>query len=122
MPPNFDDLGKACRDVFSKGFNLGVFRISSRQTTCSGIMVKSDIAHTFENGAPTLIGAIERQYKFPSTRFTWVNRCYSNNFLFSGLSCQDKIATGVKVGVEIIWSLNTGYKINQSNTAIFTAF
>uniref|UniRef100_A0A452QFP8 Uncharacterized protein n=1 Tax=Ursus americanus TaxID=9643 RepID=A0A452QFP8_URSAM len=35
--PTYCDLGKATKDVFNKGYGLGMVKIDLRTTSCSGV-------------------------------------------------------------------------------------
>jgi len=63
-PPTYSDLGKSAKDVFSKGYNFGLFKLECKSTTSGGVEINSGGTHSLEDGKVT--GSLETKYKVPS--------------------------------------------------------
>ncbi|MEQ2229354.1 hypothetical protein ILYODFUR_018004 [Ilyodon furcidens] len=40
VPPSYSDLGKAAKDIFSKGYGFGVVKLDLKTKSQSGVMVR----------------------------------------------------------------------------------
>jgi len=107
-PPTYGDLGKACRDVFSKGFHFGIFKLDCKSTTCGGVEINSGGTHTFEDAK--VFGSLETKYKVPAYGLTFSEKWNTDNNLITDITCQDKIAPGVKAQIEATFNPETGKK------------
>jgi voltage-dependent anion channel protein 2 len=107
-PPSYSDLGKACRDVFTKGYHFGLFKVDVKTATCGGVDISTGGTHTFESAK--VFGNLETKYKWPAYGITAVEKWNTDNVLVTEVSCQDKIAPGLKVTVEGTFSPDSGKK------------
>ncbi|KAF4530661.1 hypothetical protein B566_EDAN004900 [Ephemera danica] len=62
-PPTYGDLGKSARDIFGKGYHLGVFKLDLKTKTPSGIEFSSGGSHSTDTGKVS--GNLETKYKKP---------------------------------------------------------
>jgi len=107
-PPTYGDLGKACKDVFNKGFYFGLFKLDCKSTTNGGVDINSGGTHTFEEGKVN--GSLETKYKVPNYGLTFTEKWNTDNILSTEIACQDKVAPGLKLAVETQFSPDTGKK------------
>lgn len=107
-PPSFSDLGKACRDVFHKGYHLGMVKLDCRSTTCGGVDISSGGHHTFEEGK--VFGNLETKYKVPKYGLTFTEKWNTDNHLHTEVACQDKIAPGLKLALDGTFVPDSGKK------------
>jgi len=110
-PPSYADLGKACRDIFSKGYHFGLFKLDCKTTTCGGVEISSGGHHTFEEGK--VFGNLETKYKWPNYGVTMTEKWNTDNVLVTELTCQDKLAPGVKLAVEGNFAPDSGKKTGK---------
>jgi len=107
-PPSYADLGKACRDVFNKGYNFGVFKLNCKTSTVGGVDISTGGHHSFEEGK--VFGDLETKYKWPAHGLTITEKWNTNNLLVTEITCQDKIAPGAKLAVEGNFNPDSGKK------------
>jgi hypothetical protein len=107
-PPRFADLGKPCVDIFENGYNFGTFQLNTSQRTCGGVGIKTKLSHAFEDA--TFDGSLETSLRLPQFGLTYISKWLSTGYIFNGLSIQDKIVCGLKVGIDTLWSPDTGDK------------
>jgi len=107
-PPTYADLGKASRDVFGKGYHFGIFKLDCKSTTNGGVEINSGGTHTLDEGKVS--GSLETKYKVPSYGLTFSEKWNTDNILVTELTCQDKIAPGVKAVLEAAFNPDSGKK------------
>jgi len=113
-PPTYGDLGKACRDVFNKGYHFGLFKLDCKSTTAGGVEVNSGGTHTFEEGK--CFGSLETKYKVPAYGLTFTEKWNTENELVTEISCQDKITPGLKLALEGQFNPDSGKKSGKLKT------
>ncbi|CAK9296883.1 unnamed protein product [Gordionus sp. m RMFG-2023] len=115
-PPAYLDLGKDARDLFTKGFFFNLFKLESKSKT------KSNVEFTFSGNSnidtKTVAGFLETKYKWKDYGTTIKEKWSTDNLLLTDISCEDYLMKGVKIGMETLFSPNTGKK----NAFIKTAF
>jgi len=107
-PPTYGDLGKSSRDVFGKGYHFGIFKLDCKSTTIGGVEINSGGTHTLDEGK--VFGSLETKYKVPSYGLTFTEKWNTQNNLVTELTCQDKIAPGVKAVLEGTFNPDSGKK------------
>jgi len=107
-PPVYTDLGKSCRDVFSKGYHFGMFKLDCKSKTGSGVELNSGGSHTFESGK--VFGNLETKYKVKEYGLTFSEKWNTDNVLATEISCEDKISPGLKIALETLFSPDSGKK------------
>jgi len=105
-PPTYGDLGKACRDIFNKGYHFGLFKLDCKTTTVGGVDISSGGTHSFDQGR--VFGNLETKYKWPAYGVTLSEKWNTDNVIVTEINCQDKLAPGVKIGVEGTFSPASG--------------
>lgn len=61
VPSSYSDLGKNARDLFSKGFNYGFFKLEAKTKTQSNVEFKANGNSNHDSGK--VVGALETKYK-----------------------------------------------------------
>lgn len=107
-PPSYSDLGKATKDIFNKGYHFGIFKLNCKTTTVGGVDISTGGTHAFDEGKVN--GDLETKYKWPKYGVTLTEKWNTDNLLVTEISCQDKLAPGAKVGVEGVFSPESGKK------------
>jgi hypothetical protein len=107
-PPSFDDLGKAARDLFNKGYNHGFLKFDSTTVTGnkSNVQFKTGAAHSLTS--QKLAGNLEVQYKDPEHGFTVTEKWNTDNVIGSVFEVNDQFARGLKV------TLDTSFNVASS--------
>jgi len=107
-PPTYADLGKSTRDIFSKGYHFGLFKLSCKASTLSGVDISTGGTHSLDEGK--VFGDLETKYKFPAYGITLTEKWNTDNLLVTEVSCADKFVEGGKLAVEGIFAPETGKK------------
>lgn len=105
-PPPFADLGKPVRDLFSKGFNFGVLKVDARAKTKSGIDLSSSCSSTI--GAGQFVGTVDAKHKIKDYGLTVMGKWKTDNEITTELTLQDKIAEGLKLSADAVFSQAKG--------------
>lgn len=107
-PPSYSDLGKQARDVFSKGYHFGLWKLDCKSKTSSGIEFNTSGQSNADSGK--VIGSLETKYKISDYGLTLTERWNTDNTLFTEVACQDKILEGLKLAFEGTFIPQTGNK------------
>lgn len=107
-PPTYGDLGKASRDLFSKGYHFGLFKLSCKTSTVGGVDISTGGHHSLDEGK--VFGDLETKYKWPQYGLTLTEKWNTNNLLVTEIACQDKLTKGSKVSVEGVFAPESGKK------------
>ena len=94
--PTFADLGKDCRDLFSKCYHVGLFKIIAKNETCHGVEVKATGTHKIED--KTAVGDVEMKACYPIPGLCSVHNWDTENNLKSEVSMKN-VFPGGKVSV-----------------------
>jgi len=105
-PPTYGDLGKSARDIFSKGYHFGLFKLNCKASTVGGVDISTGGTHSFDEGKVN--GDLETKYKWPKYGVTLTEKWNTDNVLTTEVSCQDKIAPGAKLAVEGVFNPDSG--------------
>jgi voltage-dependent anion channel protein 2 len=49
-PPSYSDLGKQARDVFGKGYHLGVLKLDAKTKTSTGVEFSNEVNFNQDSG------------------------------------------------------------------------
>lgn len=107
-PPTYGDLGKACRDVFTKGYTFGLFKLDCKTTTTGGLEINSGGNHKFDDGK--VFATLDTKYKVPDYGLTFTEKWTTENILTTEIANQDKIAPGLKLAIETSFAPDSGNK------------
>lgn len=114
-PPTYSDLGKAARDLFSKGFNYGYFKVDCKTKTESGVKFTTKGSHSTDTGK--MNGELETEYKFDDYGLTFKEKWNTDNILATEISIEDQIAKGLKLSFDTSFAPQTGKKSGKIKTA-----
>jgi len=107
-PPSYADLGKSARDLFSKGYHFGIFKLNCKTATVGGVEVSTGGTHSLDEGK--VFGDLETKYKWPQHGLTLTEKWNTDNLLVTEISCQDKVMPGSKLSMEGSFSPDSGKK------------
>ncbi|CAL8143752.1 unnamed protein product [Orchesella dallaii] len=106
--PTFSELGKECKDLFQKGYHIGLFKINVKNTTCHGIEVTTSGTHTIDDKSGK--GEVQIKAKYPQAPgLATTTRWDTENIYTNEISFQDPIPGG-KVGLNLRLNGDTGAK------------
>jgi len=94
-PPAFGDLGKAARDVFGKGYTVGVVKLDVKAKSDSGVEFNTSGVHVPASGKVS--ASLETKYKCSDHGVTMSETWNSDNTLSTDISVEDKLAKGLKL-------------------------
>nr|pir porin - fruit fly (Drosophila melanogaster) [Drosophila melanogaster]prf//2210287A porin [Drosophila melanogaster] len=106
-PPSYSDLGKQARDIFSKGYNFGLWKLDLKTKTSSGIEFNTAGHSNQESGK--VFGSLETKYKVKDYGLTLTEKWNTDNTLFTEVAVQDQLLEGLKLSLEatLLLSLET---------------
>jgi len=107
-PPTYGDLGQACRDVFTKGYNFGLFKIDCKSTTSNGLEINAGGNHKFDDGK--VFASLDTKYKVNDYGLTFTEKWTTNNILTTEVACLDKLTPGLKLALETSFAPDSGKK------------
>lgn len=114
VPPNFSDLGKKARDLFSKGYNYGLFKIEAKTKTSTGVEFTANGNSNHESGK--VVGALETKYKWKEYGLTVLEKWNTDNTLGTEISIEDQLIKGLKLSFDTQFAPQTGKKSGQIKT------
>ncbi|XP_037943972.1 voltage-dependent anion-selective channel-like [Teleopsis dalmanni] len=107
-PPSYVDIGSWARNVLTKGYHFGLWKIMCNAKTTAGLDLNSTGYSKEDDGK--VFGQLDSKYVIPDYGLTLIEKWNTDNKLFAEVSCSDKIAEGVKVGIKGSYELNTREK------------
>jgi len=107
-PASYADLGKSARDIFSKGYNYGVYKAEVKTKTASGVEFTTNGSSDHENGR--FVGNLETKYKWKDYGLTLNEKWNTDNTLASELSVEDQVVKGLKLSLDTKFAPQTGKK------------
>jgi len=115
IPPSYADLGKAARDIFSKGYNHGVWKLDAKAKTNSGVnFTTSGVANT-DTGK--VFGSLETKYNWNEYGITFLEKWNTDNVLTSEITIEDQLVKGLKLAFDTSFQPATGKKSGKVKTA-----
>ncbi|XP_059176652.1 voltage-dependent anion-selective channel protein 2-like isoform X2 [Physella acuta] len=114
-PPSYSDLGKAARDVFSKGFNWGFFKLDAKTKTQSNVEFKASLSSNRDTGKVS--GSLETKYKWTDYGITFTEKWNTDNVLNTEIKIEDQIAEGLELTFDTSFAPQTGKKSGKIKTA-----
>jgi len=105
-PPTYADLGKAARDLFNKGYNVGFLKLehTSKAGQNKEVEFKTQAAHNILAGK--MGGSLDVKYKLAAYGVTLTEKWNTDNTLGTVIEVQDKLAKGVKLTLDSSYSPN----------------
>lgn len=114
-PPSYNDLGKQARDVFSKGYHFGLWKLDCKTKTKSGIEFNTSGHSSQDSGK--VFGALETKYKINDYGLTLTEKWTTDNTLFTEAAVQDQLVEGLKLALEGTFAPQSGDKDGKIKVA-----
>jgi hypothetical protein len=108
QPPVFADLGKSARDLFSKGYNYGVYKVEAKTKTSSGI--EFTVNGSSNHDTKKFVGNLETKYKWPEYGITLNEKWNTDNTFGTEVTVEDKLLKGLKLSFDTQFVPQTGKK------------
>jgi len=105
-PPLFADLGKSARDVFTKGYNFGFYKLDGTTRTAAGVEFKSGFSHNVTSNKA--FGSLDIKYKIPKQGVTLTEKWNTDNTLITEVAIDDKFAKGLKTVLDSTFTVPVG--------------
>jgi len=115
VPPSYADLGKAARDLFSKGFNYGFYKLESNTTTKNGISFKLTGSQNHDSNSTS--GGLETKYKCKDYGLTFTEKWNTDNTLGTEVTIEDQLVKGLKLTFDTQFAPQTGKKSGKVKSA-----
>jgi voltage-dependent anion channel protein 2 len=114
-PPTYGDLGKQARDVFAKGYHVGLVKLECKTKTTSGMDFTVSGSSNQDNGKVN--GALETKYKVKEYGMTLTEKWNTDNTLATEISIEDQLAKGLKLTFDSSFAPQTGSKSGRVKSA-----
>jgi len=108
VPPSYADLGKAARDLFSKGYNYGQYKVEAKTKTAAGVEFTTNGSSDHENGR--FVGNVESKYNWKDYGLTFNEKWNTDNTLAVEVSVEDQVVKGLKLSADTKFAPQTGKK------------
>lgn len=115
VPPSYGDLGKAAKDLFSKGFNYGSYKVEAKTKSPAGVEFKTNGSTNHDSGKFT--GTLETKYHCTDTGIDFVEKWNTDNTLGTEITMENNLAKGLKLTFEGSFAPQTGKKSGKIKTA-----
>jgi len=112
-PPFYADLGKASRDVFSKGYNFGHLRAD---VTCKSGDFEFKTNCIQNIGTGKLFGGIDVKYKVPNQGITLSEKWNTDNVLSTECVIDEKLLKGSKIIIDSAYAPYVGKRSGKIKT------
>jgi len=114
-PPTYADLGKSARDLFSKSYNYGFFKLECKTKTSKGVSITTSGSSNSDTGK--VAGSLETKYKWEEYGMTFSEKWNTDNILATEITVEDQIAKGLKVSFDTSFAPQTGKRSGKIKTA-----
>lgn len=108
IPPSYSDLGKSARDLFSKGYNYGFYKLEAKTKTDVGAEFTSNLNSSHDSGKVN--GSLETKYKCSEYGLTFKEKWTTDNVLSVDVSFEDLFTKGLKLSFDTSFAPQTGKK------------
>merc|ERR1712156_1085266 len=113
-PPSYSDLGKNAKDVFSKGYNWGFFKLDGKSKTAKGVEFKTTLNSNRDTGK--VAGNLETKYKWSEYGLTFTEKWNTENVLNTEIKIEDQLADGLELAFNTSFAPQTGKKSGSVKT------
>ncbi|XP_041365038.1 voltage-dependent anion-selective channel protein 2-like [Gigantopelta aegis] len=113
-PPGYGDLGKSARDLFSKGYNYGFWKLEAKTKTESGVEFTTSGSSSSDTGKVS--GSLETKYKWSDYGLTFTEKWDTDNVLKTEITIEDQLAKGLKLAFDTSFAPQTGKKSGKIKT------
>ncbi|XP_054895802.1 voltage-dependent anion-selective channel protein 3 isoform X2 [Poeciliopsis prolifica] len=108
VPPVYSDLGKAAKDIFSKGFGYGVVKLDIKTKSMNGVEFITSGNSNTDTGKS---GAhLESKYNVNKLGLSFNQKWTSDNTLTMDVTMEDQLVKGLKLGLDTLFVPSTGKK------------
>jgi len=114
-PPSYSDLGKAAKDLFSKGYNFGFWKVEAKSKTNSGVEFTTGGSQSSDTGK--LNGSLETKYKCSDHGLTFKEKWNTDNVIFTEVAIEDQLCKGLKLEFNTSFAPQTGKKSGKIKTS-----
>ncbi|XP_051869293.1 voltage-dependent anion-selective channel protein 1 [Pristis pectinata] len=114
VPPAYADLGKAARDVFTKGYGFGLVKLDLKTKSENGLEFTS--AGSANMDTAKVAGSLETKYKWVDYGLTFTEKWNTDNILGTEITIEDQLLKGLKIGFDSSFAPNTGKKSGKIKT------
>lgn len=114
IPPSYGDLGKSAKDLFSKGFNYGTYKVETKTKSVTGTEFKVNGSQNHDS--QKFSGSLETKYKCSDYGVTLVEKWNTDNTLGAELTVEDQLVKGLKMTFEGQFAPQTGKKSAKIKT------
>uniref|UniRef100_A0A4W5RCI7 Non-selective voltage-gated ion channel VDAC3 n=1 Tax=Hucho hucho TaxID=62062 RepID=A0A4W5RCI7_9TELE len=114
VPPAYSDLGKAAKDIFSKGYGFGIVKLDLKTKAQSGVEFATSGSSNTDTGKAA--GNLETKYKVKELGLSFNQKWNTDNTLTTEVSIEDQLAKGLKLALDTSFVPNTGKKSAKLKT------
>uniref|UniRef100_A0A8C1Q4H4 Non-selective voltage-gated ion channel VDAC3 n=1 Tax=Cyprinus carpio TaxID=7962 RepID=A0A8C1Q4H4_CYPCA len=124
VPPAYSDLGKAAKDIFSKGYGFGIVKLDLKTKSQNGVEFNASGSNNTDTGKAG--GSLETKYKMKDLGLSLNQKWNTDNMLSTEVSVEDQLVQGLKVALDTSFvpntskrsgKLKTGYKCDLVNVS-----
>jgi len=115
VPPSYSDLGKKARDLFSKGFNYGNYKLEAKTKTKNGVEFTTNGNSSHDSGK--VGGSLETKYEWSDYGLKFTEKWDTDNVLGTEITIEDQIAKGLKLSFDTSFAPQSGKKSGKVKTA-----
>ncbi|CAG0879971.1 unnamed protein product [Cyprideis torosa] len=94
-PPLYFDLGKLCRELFTKGYHFGQLRLDYRTRSEAGVDFNATAVHNID--ANKVSGNVEARIRVPEYGAQFISRWNTDNIIYVEGNCENKPYKGLKL-------------------------
>lgn len=94
-PPNYADLGKDARELFTKHYHIGLVKLDCKVKSSTGVNFNAVSSIMSETGKAT--GFLEMKYKMADYGVTMKEKWTTDNTLNTEIFSEDRLLTGLKL-------------------------
>lgn len=114
VPPCYADLGKSARDLFSKGFNYGFYKLEAKTKAANGVEFTSSGSSNHDTAK--FSGSLESKYKWKEYGLTFSEKWNTDNTLATEITIEDQLVKGLKLSFDTQFAPQTGKKSGKIKT------
>uniref|UniRef100_A0A8C3G633 Non-selective voltage-gated ion channel VDAC3 n=1 Tax=Cyclopterus lumpus TaxID=8103 RepID=A0A8C3G633_CYCLU len=89
VPPSYADLGKAAKDIFSKGYGFGVVKLDLKTKSQSGVEFNTSGSSNTDTGKAA--GSLETKYKMKELGLSFNQKWNTDNTLATEVTVEDQV-------------------------------
>jgi voltage-dependent anion channel protein 2 len=107
-PPSFSDLGKQARDLLSKSFVTGQWKVEAKTKAQSNFKVKATMVNNTDNNVN--LSSIEDEFSWPDYGLKFVEKWNTDNTLATEVVIEDQLLAGLKTSFDTSFNPSSGKK------------